>query len=415
MSRGVGYFYKRQFLLNKKKKKKMMSTSPSESSLVDSIHILFGSQTGNAEWMAKHIDSEASLRGFDSCCFCLNDYAKVDFTKSAFLLIITSTTGDGDPPENSTKFIRYIRRSKKEEFLKFKGKPYAILGLGDTNYSNFCATAKRIDKWLVEAGGVPIIPKGLADDAVGLESIVDPWIELLWKKLPEYVTLDKEKASAYEKSGTVKFSLSKIKANSEAVEVTEEIKTSVTVESLKSLSLEQNTVTEEKAHGDNSLFTPIKIPISTPSGEFKPSRVPADTVTVSITNSYRSISTSFSRTKLCESLDTSSILSNSKRIKIIGGGEITGVKAEKKVLELKVDLTELFPLIASESSPNTFIPGDAIGIYAPNHDALILPLITRLQLNPEQIIQIEQIKGSTDWPKEISVYELFKYFADIRG
>jgi methionine synthase reductase len=54
------------------------------------------------------------------------------------------------------------------------------LGLGDTNYSNFNNTAIRLDRKLLDLGAKPIIPKGLADDATGLEEVVEPWIESLF-------------------------------------------------------------------------------------------------------------------------------------------------------------------------------------------------------------------------------------------
>ncbi|KAJ3281618.1 hypothetical protein HK104_011363 [Borealophlyctis nickersoniae] len=159
--------------------------------------VLYASQTGNAEWMAKHVHEEALAKGFSSECFVLDDFSKVDLKKSSALVIVASTTGDGDPPDNATKFWRWLRRAKKDELEALKGKQYALLGLGDTNYSNFCNTAKRLDRKFSDLGAVPFCPKGFADDATGLEEVVDPWMAQLWEILPSVVVYDEEKYRAY--------------------------------------------------------------------------------------------------------------------------------------------------------------------------------------------------------------------------
>lgn len=102
--------------------------------------------------------------------------------KARVLISVVSNTGDGDPPDHSLKFWRYLRRLKQPDY--FKDCKVAILGLGDTNYTNFNNTAKKLEKRLKDMGATVFLEKGLADDAEGLESVVDPWIEKLWQVLP---------------------------------------------------------------------------------------------------------------------------------------------------------------------------------------------------------------------------------------
>ncbi|KAF9288574.1 hypothetical protein BGZ68_010952 [Mortierella alpina] len=150
----------------------------------DHLTVLFASQTGNAESISRSIHEQAQERGFKSAHFVLNDFAKVDWDTEECLVFVVSTTGDGDPPDNSTKFWRHLRKLKGVGLTKAK---YAILGLGDTNYDNFCQTAKRLDTRLQELGASPFYARGLADDATGLEETVDPWIKNLWPKLAHQV------------------------------------------------------------------------------------------------------------------------------------------------------------------------------------------------------------------------------------
>ncbi|KAI9322855.1 hypothetical protein BX666DRAFT_1898968 [Dichotomocladium elegans] len=152
------------------------------SDLADSYVILWASQSGNAEWIAKNIDSEAKKRGYSGVCYGMDAYEKVALEKTRVLIAVVSNTGDGDPPDHAMKFWRFLRRNKQADY--FKGCKIAILGLGDTNYTNFNNSARWLEKRLKALGANPFYEKGLADDAEGLETVVDPWIEKLWDVLP---------------------------------------------------------------------------------------------------------------------------------------------------------------------------------------------------------------------------------------
>ena len=159
---------------------------------------LYASQTGNTESIAKHLHDESLKRGFSSLLVVADDYQSVPWTEPLLLVLLTSTTGDGDHPDNSNRFWKWLRRGKPPPALSvFKGLPYTILGLGDTNYTNFCQPAKRLDRKLTELGAKCIQAKALADDAVGLESVVDPWIGQLWTTLKSFVKQDASQALLY--------------------------------------------------------------------------------------------------------------------------------------------------------------------------------------------------------------------------
>ena len=153
------------------------------------ITIAYGSQTGNAEWISSHIAHQASSRGFAASTMTLDEFVALDDKRLDDLLVfVTSTTGDGDPPDNSTKFWRWFRRAKKQDLEDFQGRKYALLGLGDTNYTNFCNSAKRLDRKLADLGCIPVCPKGLADDGTGLEIVIEPWIDNLFEILACQIT-----------------------------------------------------------------------------------------------------------------------------------------------------------------------------------------------------------------------------------
>ncbi|RKP05552.1 hypothetical protein THASP1DRAFT_25969 [Thamnocephalis sphaerospora] len=160
----------------------------------DRLVIFYASQTGNAEWIAKSLDKSAAERGYQCRCLAMDDHAEVELEQERVLAFVVSTTGDGDPPDNSLKFWRWLRRNKQSDLLQHT--QYAILGLGDTNYDNFCNTAKRLEKRLQEKAARPFYPTGRADDATGLEEVVDPWIDNLWPALAAVCKSSRETAQS---------------------------------------------------------------------------------------------------------------------------------------------------------------------------------------------------------------------------
>lgn len=163
---------------------------PSQSNTA--LFIMYGSATGNAEQIAKDLAASYNsvitnpdvLTHFPSVVCCELDQFKkhlsawevenVDGTKHG-LIIVTSTTGNGDPPENASRFMRFIKRKQTSDLQPFRNVNYAVLGLGDTNYDQFCATGKEIDKRLSMLGGTCVKALACADEGTGLEDTVEPW------------------------------------------------------------------------------------------------------------------------------------------------------------------------------------------------------------------------------------------------
>uniref|UniRef100_A0AC35UG45 5-methyltetrahydrofolate-homocysteine methyltransferase reductase n=1 Tax=Rhabditophanes sp. KR3021 TaxID=114890 RepID=A0AC35UG45_9BILA len=125
-------------------------------------------------------------------------FAHVDFVchrqKNRYLLAITT---DGQPPDLACKAVRrWAKKGLPDAWLANLN--YALLGLGDSNYSAYHSVPLKLDKILKGHGAKAVIPRGLADDQVGLELVVEPWISKLLgflkeksAKKEEFVIIDK--------------------------------------------------------------------------------------------------------------------------------------------------------------------------------------------------------------------------------
>ncbi|AUZ30033.1 sulfite reductase [NADPH] flavoprotein alpha-component [Bacillus licheniformis] len=120
------------------------------------VTILFGSQTGNAQGLAENAAKTLTERGFRVTVSSMSDFKPNQLKKLKNLLIVVSTHGEGDPPDNALSFHEFLhgRRAPKLDDLR-----YSVLALGDTSYEFFCQTGKEFDQRLDELGGTRLHPR----------------------------------------------------------------------------------------------------------------------------------------------------------------------------------------------------------------------------------------------------------------
>jgi len=146
---------------------------------LEPLHILFGSQTGTAEGLAGRMAKEAGKRGYAPRVLALNDYEQASLTNGGKAVIISSTWGDGDPPDNATAFWGWLESANAPRLDHLQ---FAVLGLGDRTYLDFCGASKKFDARLEALGARRIVPRGECD--VDYEPAAKSWMDAFWEKLP---------------------------------------------------------------------------------------------------------------------------------------------------------------------------------------------------------------------------------------
>ncbi|MER6673787.1 sulfite reductase subunit alpha [Streptomyces sp. NPDC000983] len=113
------------------------------------IDILIGTQTGNAELVADEAAAGARAHGLGARTTALDDVTPEALAAMTHVLVVTSTYGEGEMPDNAGLFWEALQ---SDTAPRLEGVRYAVLGLGDRGYDEFCQAAKLIDTRLEQLG-----------------------------------------------------------------------------------------------------------------------------------------------------------------------------------------------------------------------------------------------------------------------
>ena len=135
------------------------------------LTILYASQTGNAKGVAGKLAESAKAAGLSVVLKNTADYKAKALKNETHLLIVASTNGEGEAPDDAIEFHEFLLGKKAPKLPELK---YSVLALGDSSYEFFCQTGKDFDERLKALGANQLAPR--VDCDVDYDSDSEAWI-----------------------------------------------------------------------------------------------------------------------------------------------------------------------------------------------------------------------------------------------
>ncbi|MGF6569214.1 sulfite reductase (NADPH) flavoprotein alpha-component [Paraburkholderia sp. GAS333] len=144
------------------------------------VTLLWASQTGNTESLTERYATRLMESGFEIRTSCMDDYQAASLAKAQYVLLMTSTFGDGDPPDNAQSLWTQL---SADDAPRLDGVRFAVLALGDRNYDQFCGHGRRLDERLAAQGALRLMDRVDCDGEY--QESADAWLERIIVRINE--------------------------------------------------------------------------------------------------------------------------------------------------------------------------------------------------------------------------------------
>jgi sulfite reductase (NADPH) flavoprotein alpha-component len=142
------------------------------------IAVLYASQSGTAEGLARKVAKELKAKGHIASLASLEGYTPAALAEERYAILIASTYGEGDAPDGVQPFYEKLC---VEHFPRYQDLTYCVLALGDTHYEHFCKFGVDLDAKLTSLGAVKLLDR--VDCDVDLDETFAGWKQALFARL----------------------------------------------------------------------------------------------------------------------------------------------------------------------------------------------------------------------------------------
>ncbi len=136
------------------------------------VAVISASQTGNARAVAEQLQQKLAAAGVNATHTAAADYKPKNLAAERLVLLVTSTQGEGEPPEEALSLYKLLSGKKAP---KLAGLRFAVLGLGDSSYPLFCGAARDFDRLLADLGGERLLERQDCD--LDYRATAEAWLE----------------------------------------------------------------------------------------------------------------------------------------------------------------------------------------------------------------------------------------------
>ncbi|EOI5730161.1 NADPH-dependent assimilatory sulfite reductase flavoprotein subunit [Cronobacter malonaticus] len=162
------------------------------------ITLISASQTGNARRVAEALRDDLLAAQLNVNLVNAGDYKFKQIAQEKLLIVVASTQGEGDPPEEAVALHKFLLSKKAP---KLEGTAFAVFGLGDTSYERFCQAGKDFDTRLAELGAERLLDRVDAD--VEYQAAAQAWRQRVVDVLKARVPKEAPSQAAFTASGAV--------------------------------------------------------------------------------------------------------------------------------------------------------------------------------------------------------------------
>ncbi|KAG4076160.1 hypothetical protein HA402_006377 [Bradysia odoriphaga] len=160
-----------------------VASAPVAAAPAASITLISASQTGNARRLAEQLRDDLLAAKLSVTLVNAGDYKFKQIAQERLVVVVASTQGEGEPAEEAVALHKFLHSKKAP---KLNETAFAVFGLGDSSYENFCQSGKDFDGKLAELGAERLVERIDAD--VDYQELAIAWrkqvVEVLKARAP---------------------------------------------------------------------------------------------------------------------------------------------------------------------------------------------------------------------------------------
>jgi sulfite reductase (NADPH) flavoprotein alpha-component len=164
------------------------------------LTVLYATQSGNARSVAEQLADQLQESGYSPRLVSAENYRPRDLAKEKLLIVVISTQGEGEPPESAYGLFKHLESKRSASLSDLH---YAIFGLGDSSYDQYCEAGKTLDRLLDEHGAKRLLDRVDAD--VDFQQQAETWQQQIQQQVKQHQPEDQARVIPLQRAAPVRY------------------------------------------------------------------------------------------------------------------------------------------------------------------------------------------------------------------